>query len=104
MSEQLVPEERPSPVLQGAELCPAGKHTKCGKVLNVCAWMEESLLGSLNLRTLWISRKGDESPPGGFCFLGPKMSVRNLGDLRIWSMGWEPAEGQLLVQIVMRST
>lgn len=27
ISEQLVPDERSSPVLQGAELCPAGKHS-----------------------------------------------------------------------------
>lgn len=40
----------------------------CGKVLKVCAWMEESLLASLNLRALWISGKGDQSPPSDFAF------------------------------------
>jgi len=40
----------------------------CRKVLKVCAWMEESLLGSLYLRALWIHAKGGQSPPGGFAF------------------------------------
>lgn len=30
-------------------------------------------------------KRGSE-PSWRLCFLGPKMSVRNLGDLRIWSM------------------
>lgn len=88
------------PVLQGAELCPAGRRAQCNCVL-VQKGAEGMCVDGRVPAGIFVSegpvdqwKRGSE-PYRRLCFLGSEMSV---GVLRIWSVSWRQLRSEVVAQ------